>query len=298
MAERRVPTVRRMTTIEAPEAVSYDCGDVALRGDRWTGGDRGQVLFLHGGGQTRHSWGGAAQALAGRGWITTTLDLRGHGDSDWSPDGTYGMDRYAADIARVVEQMGRGVVLVGASLGGLTSLSVAGRDPSAARALVLVDIVPRTAAAGVQRIGEFMRAHLDGFDDLDQVADAIAAYTKRPRRTNPEGLKKNVRRREDGRWYWHWDPAMMQIVPDDEPRPGTRPEPLLDLARAVTAPVLVVRGGRSDVVDDEGIAEFLAVVPHARVVDVAEAGHMVAGDDNDDFTSAVDAFLEELSTPA
>ncbi|MGY1770695.1 alpha/beta fold hydrolase [Blastococcus sp. SYSU D00813] len=283
-----------MTTIEAPETVSHDCGDVVLRGDRWSGGDRGQVLFLHGGGQTRHSWGGAARELAARGWTTTTLDLRGHGDSDWSPDGTYGMDRYAGDIAHVVRQMGGGVVLVGASLGGLTSLTVAGRDPGAARALVLVDIVPRTAPEGVRRIGEFMRAHLDGFDDLDQVADAVAAYTRRPRRVNPEGLKKNVRRREDGRWYWHWDPAMMQIVPDDEPRPGVRPEPLLDLARAVTVPVLVVRGGRSDVVDDEGIAEFLAAVPTARVVDVAEAGHMVAGDDNDDFTTAVDAFLEQL----
>jgi non-heme chloroperoxidase len=287
-----------VTTIAAPEAVSYDCGDVVLRGDRWAGGDRGEVLFLHGGGQTRHSWGGAARALAGRGWNTTTLDLRGHGDSDWSPDGTYGMERYAGDIAQVVDQMGRGVVLVGASLGGLTSLSVVGRDPGAARALVLVDIVPRTAAAGVQRIGEFMRAHLDGFDDLDQVADAVAAYTQRPRRKNPEGLKKNVRLREDGRWYWHWDPAMMQIIPDDEPRPGVQAEPLLELARSVTLPVLVVRGGRSDVVDDEGIAEFLTAVPTARVVDVAEAGHMVAGDDNDDFTSAVDAFLEELGRTA
>ncbi|MGY1743824.1 MULTISPECIES: alpha/beta fold hydrolase [unclassified Blastococcus] len=287
-----------MTTTEAPQAVSYDCGDVVLRGDRWPGGERGEVLFLHGGGQTRHSWGGAARALAAEGWTTTTLDLRGHGDSDWSPDGTYGMDRYAGDVARVVEQLGRGLVLVGASLGGLTSLTVAGRDPGAARALVLVDIVPRTTTAGTRRIAEFMRAHLDGFDDLDQVADAVAAYTRRPRRNNPEGLRKNVRQRADGRWYWHWDPAMMQIIPDDEPRPGTRPEPLLDLARTVTLPVLVVRGGRSDVVDDEGIAEFLAAVPTARVVDVAEAGHMVAGDDNDDFTSAVAAFLGELDRSA
>jgi pimeloyl-ACP methyl ester carboxylesterase len=206
------------------------------------------------------------------------------------------VNRYAGDIARVVEQMGRGLVLVGASLGGMTALTVAGRNPGAVRALVLVDIVPNTVSAGVQRIREFMRAHLDGFDDLDQVADAVASYTHRPRRNNPEGLKKNVRQREDGRWYWHWDPAMMQIVPNDEPRPGVQPGALLDLARTVTLPVLVVRGGRSDVVDDEGIAEFLAAVPTARVVDVAEAGHMVVGDDNDDFTSAVSGFLEELGT--
>jgi non-heme chloroperoxidase len=289
-----------MTSSEAtPEPVSFDGGDVVLRGDRWpVDGADGEVLFLHGGGQTRHSWGAAAQALSAEGWSSTTLDLRGHGESDWSPDGRYRMDDYASDIERVVTALGKGrgkgVVLVGASLGGLTALTVQGRNPEAARALVLVDIVPQTAPEGVRRIGAFMTDHLDGFASLEEVADAVAAYTRRPRRRNLEGLKKNVRLREDGRWYWHWDPAMMRADPADEPRPGIDPESILALARKVTVPVLVVRGMLSDVVDDAGIAAFREAVPTARVVEVADAGHMVAGDDNDVFTSAVRTFLEEI----
>jgi non-heme chloroperoxidase len=281
--------------VATPDPVSFACGDVVLRGDSWTAdGDRPHVLFLHGGGQTRNSWGGSARALAAEGWTCTALDLRGHGDSDWSPDGRYRLDDYADDIAQVVPQLGPHVVLVGASLGGLTSLTVQGRDGGAAEALVLVDIVPRSSPEGVARIGKFMTDHLDGFASLEDVAEAVAAYTRRPRRRNLEGLKKNVRLREDGRWYWHWDPALMKALPADEPRPGADPAAVLDLARRVTVPVLVVRGLRSDVLDDEGIAEFLSAVPSARVADVAEAGHMVAGDDNDDFTEAVRQFLLSL----
>jgi non-heme chloroperoxidase len=289
-----------MTTIEtAPVPVAYDCGEVVVRGDRWVAGDgAAEVVFLHGGGQTRHSWGQAARVLAEAGWNCTTLDLRGHGDSDWSPSGSYTMDDYAGDLRHVVAELGGDVVLVGASLGGLTSLTLQGQDGDAARALVLVDIVPRTAPEGVARIGAFMTGHLDGFATLEEVADAVAEYTRRPRRRNLEGLKKNVRLREDGRWYWHWDPAMMSARPADEPRPGVDPSRVLELARRVTVPVLVVRGKLSDVVDDEGIAEFLEAVPSARVVDVADAGHMVAGDDNDVFTEAVRRFLEDLDAPA
>ena len=287
-----------MTISEAtPQPVSFDGGDVILRGDRWPAdGTAGEVIFLHGGGQTRHSWGAAAQALAAEGWPSTTLDLRGHGESDWSPDGRYRLDDYASDIESAVAALGTGVVLVGASLGGLTALTVQGRNPEAARGLVLVDIVPQTAPEGVKRIGAFMTDHLDGFASLEEVADAVAEYTRRPRRRNLEGLKKNVRLREDGRWYWHWDPAMMRAVPADEPRPGIDPESVLALAREVTVPVLVVRGMLSDVVDDAGIAAFLEAVPSARVVEVADAGHMVAGDDNDVFTSAVRTFLEEIDS--
>lgn len=280
--------------VEVAQTVSYDCGEVVLRGERWVGGDRGEVLFLHGGGQTRHSWGRSARSVAAAGWTTTTLDLRGHGESDWSPSGSYTLGHYAADVREVVAGLGGPVVLVGASLGGLSSLTVAGEHPETARALVLVDIVPSTNQGGVARIHDFMTAHTDGFEDLHQVADAIAVYTQRPRRTDVSGLTKNVRQRADGRWYWHWDPAMLALGRHEEPRPGVRAEPLLDLARNLTVPVLVVRGGRSDVVDDEGIAAFLDAVPSASVAVVADAGHMVAGDDNDQFTSAVTPFLDDL----
>ena len=59
---------------------------------------------------------------------------------------------------------------------------------------------------------------------------------------------------------------------------------------------LVVRGAQSDLVSPEGVQEFVDAVPGARYVDVADAGHMVAGDQNDHFTTAVLDFLDTLRT--
>jgi non-heme chloroperoxidase len=181
-------------------------------------------------------------------------------------------------------------VLVGASLGGATALVAAAEHPELAQAIVLVDVVVRIEPAGVERIRDFMSANPDGFASLDEVAAAVAAYNpNRPRPSTLEGLRKNVRQRVDGRWYWHWDPAFMRI--DDEPQRRIDPERLRRAAASLVVPTLLVRGGRSDVVSDAGIADMLELVPHAEVVDVAAAGHMVAGDDNDVFASALEGFL-------
>jgi pimeloyl-ACP methyl ester carboxylesterase len=279
-----------------PTSVDFDTGQLVLRGDYRDGGDpTRQVLLLHGGGQTRHSWGRTADGLAAAGWTATTLDLRGHGDSDWDREGRYGLTEHVADLQAVVARLGGGLVLVGASLGGLTALRLAGSAPAGTvRALVLVDIVPRTNPAGARRISDFMTGHPDGFADLHEAADVVAAYTRRPRRTDVSGLRKNLRLRADGRWHWHWDPAMTAGRPTQEPPPGIDPEAVLATARRVQVPVLVVRGALSDVVDDAGVQEFVDAVPRAEVVTVAGAGHMVAGDDNDPFTTAVLAFLHRL----
>ncbi|WAH97703.1 alpha/beta fold hydrolase [Arthrobacter sp. MMS18-M83] len=230
----------------AGRQLNFDCGDVVIAGEQWTAADPSgpprHVVFLHGGGQTRHSWGATAEKLAARGWTCTTLDLRGHGDSSWSRSADYGLPAHAADLRRVIGELGEGAVLVGASMGGLTALTALAENPELARALVLVDIVPRTSLAGVKRIRAFMTGHLGGFGSLMEASEAVAAYTGRKRRPNPEGMRKNVRLSEDGRWYWHWDPAMMTRADRESGAPD--PEHLLRLAAKIKVPVLIV-GGRS-----------------------------------------------------
>ena len=256
------------------------------------GGVRGTLLFLHGGGQTRHSWGRAAGSFAENGWQSWTLDLRGHGDSQWAPDGAYDLDDYVGDLLRVIEQLGSAPVLIGASLGGITSLVAAGEHPDIARGLVLVDIAPRIEPEGAKHIQDFMSANPDGFASLEEVADAVQAYTlHRARPRNLEGLKKNVRLRENGRWYWHWDPAFLRI--SDEPSRRARVDRLMAAARRVTVPTMLVRGSESDVVSPEGADELRELIPGARVVE-AKAGHMVAGDDNAVFVGQVGEFLESV----
>jgi pimeloyl-ACP methyl ester carboxylesterase len=131
----------------------------------------------------------------------------------------------------------------------------------------------------------------DGFATLDDVADAVQAYNPhRPRSRNLEGLKKNVRQRANGRWYWHWDPEFLAF--GDEPTRAAEQPRLYDAARSITVPTLLVRGTRSDIVSPEGASELLELIPSATLVD-ATAGHMVAGDDNDVFTKGLLEFLDE-----
>lgn len=261
------------------------------------------AVLLHGGGQTRFAWGTTASVLAERGWRAYRVDLRGHGESEWSPEGGYTIEDFAGDVTGICGEVG-GVappVLIGASLGGISSLTAIGEaSEPIARALVLVDVAPRTEPEGVQRIGDFMGANLEtGFGSLEEVADAVAAYNPhRPRPTDLSGLKKNVRLREDGRWVWHWDPKFMRglggSTDETRSRDTLNHERLEAAARNLTVPTLLVRGRMSDLLSEEGAREMLALAPHAEYADVAGAGHMVAGDRNDLFNDAIVGFLDRL----
>ena len=248
------------------------------------------VLLLHGGGQTRHSWGSAAGAFADQGYQCVSYDARGHGQSDWSPSGDYSFATLSADLQDVLSTIEGPVALVGASMGGMTAYHAAGSMGRDLHALVLVDIVPRPAAAGTARILAFMRSHADGFARLEDAADAVAAYyPERPRPRDIGGLRKNLRQREDGRLYWHYDPRLVgDGVTSEPPSFG---DWVIEKAARIKAPVLLVRGGRSDVVDDAGAAELRQLLPQAEVCNVAEAGHMLVGDRNDAFNSGLLAFI-------
>ena len=258
------------------------------------GGDPRQptVVLLHGGGQTRHSWSGASRTLVSRGYHVINYDARGHGDSDWSPRQRYRMQDLADDLRAVLAALPPCPALVGASLGAATALELLGSasDPVAS-GLVLVDLVPRAETEGVRRIRAFMSAHPDGFASLEEAADAVAAYyPHRPRSRDPRGLLRNLRRRSDGRLLWHWDPAILADA--NWTPPCEFAERLLAAARRVRVPTLLVRGERSDIVGDAGVAELRAALPQLEVASVAGAGHMVAGDRNDAFSAAVLDFLD------
>ena len=274
-------------------------GGLRLSADAGGPADGPTVVLLHGGGQTRHSWHGTWRVLVDAGWRALSLDLRGHGQSDWSPEGDYSLDGFAGDITAVAESLGRPPVLVGASLGGLSSLVAVAESPDQAafaRGLVLVDVAHQVEVQGRERIGAFMTGNIDGFASLEEAADAIAAYNPhRPRPTDLSGLAKNLRQREDGRWVWHWDPAFVQgkFGSADETRASViDPDRLTKAVDNLTVPTLLVRGRSSDLLSEEGAQDFLARVPHAEFADVAGAGHMVAGDRNEIFNRAILDFLE------
>ncbi|WP_045824588.1 alpha/beta fold hydrolase [Williamsia herbipolensis] len=262
------------------------------------------VILLHGGGQNRHAWRESAQRLHDRGYTVVAYDARGHGDSDWDPDGNYDIERLAADLTAVRDHFAADTppVVVGASLGGMTILG-AHRSSAASSwgAVVLVDVTPRLEIDGARRVVAFMAAYPDGFCSLEDAAEIIAAYNSRPERAKSRsGLHKVLRQREDGRWIWRWDPAFVHSNFEflrGEPTAGHEQfeaisQLLIDGAQRVTAPTLLVRGLLSDVVSTATVDEFKQLVPHAEVVDVSGAGHMIAGDNNDAFTAALVDFLD------
>jgi len=289
----------------APNSVVQLEGASGLRLAADAGGpvDGPTVVLLHGGGQTRHSWRGTWQLLVDNGWRALSVDLRGHGDSEWTKDGDYSHQAFAADVLEVATSLPQPPVLVGASLGGLASLLAITGSPvqdDTARALILVDIAHRIEVSGRDRIGAFMTSNIDGFASLEDAADAIAAYNPhRPRPSDLSGLAKNLRQRDDGRWVWHWDPTFVtgKFGSADETRSDTIGQDRLDaVVDTLRIPTLLVRGRSSDLLSQEGAQEFLRRVPHAEFADVAGAGHMVAGDRNEVFNAAILGFLERHRT--
>ena len=280
----------RFTTFDAVEIVASSYGETGKQ----------TVLLLHGAGQTRHSWDSTARVLAGNGYHAITIDARGHGDSDWSGQGDYRIDTVISDLKRILGALtdsgGTAPIVIGASLGGITALLAQGESSSALfKALVLVDITPRIDPQGVARILQFMTDFSSGFSSVEQASAAVAAYQphrKQAKVKGSAGLLKNLRKRSDGRYYWHWDPRLMEHVSHF----GQEMVDRQNLAsQNLTLPVLLVHGKLSEIVSRETAEEFLQLVPQAEYVDVADAAHMVASDDNDVFATAVISFLTSLA---
>ncbi len=278
-----------------PQRREFESHDgLTLVADTWGDAGARPVLLQHGGGQTRYAWGNTASELASAGWYAISLDQRGHGDSAWDPGEDYSLDAYARDTAAVVTQLGRAPAVVGASLGGMAALRATDFSEGALfTALVLVDVTPTLNRSGAENIVRFMGANMhEGFASLEEAADSIADYLPhRKRPTNHDGLRKNLRLHDDGRYRWHWDPAFVKSRKNMSARTDN---PLLGAARRLRIPALLVRGRMSDLVTPETAQEFLELVPHAEFVDVSGAGHMVAGDKNDIFSKAVVDFLAAL----
>ena len=254
------------------------------------GPENGQPILLC------HAWQSRVEALGKAGYRALAFDHRGHGDSGWSED--YNIDLFSGDVLHLARQQTQAPIIVGASLGGIAAMLANATDAGEiSQALVLVDIAPRSNPEGVERILNFMASRPDGFANLEEAADAVAEYQPhRKQRSDPSGLKKNLRQRDNGRWYWHWDPKALAAF-QRETGNEMGPDLIYAAAEQLSQPVLLVRGSMSDVINEEITAEFQARIPHSQVVEVGGAGHMVAGDRNDIFSQTILDFLLGLDSP-
>ncbi|MFC6967374.1 alpha/beta hydrolase [Paraburkholderia dipogonis] len=265
-----------------------------LAGESWGNPLGTPVILLHSSGQTRHAWSGIGRALGAAGFHAVAFDARGHGESDWSPTGNYSQIAMVRDLERVATIFdGRRPMLVGAGLGGGTSLLAVGEGFLDAVALVLVNIAPCVEPHGVVRLQSLMRRP-DGFESPDEAVDAIRRYRRHPKNAFvSSNVGRSLRHDGDGRYRWNWDPYFL-AWPRDLDRRHAR---YSACARRLKLPTLLVRGSNSDIVSEAGVHEFLKLCPHAEYVNVADAGHMVAGDRNDVFGKAAAQFLARHIRP-
>ncbi len=249
------------------------------------------LLFTHGFGQNRLAWRSSCESLAQLGWRSLCFDARGHGDSQWLASGEYELEHFTDDLIAVREQIPGDVILVGASMGGLLGLVAQAQQPIFA-AMVLVDVTPTWEKAGVERIFSFMRAFPDGFESLEQAAAAVSAYLPHREDKDPQRLRPHLRRNAAGRLIWHWDPRLLDHIPNASERYQPR---LIDAARRVQSPVHLLAGTRSDVISASTIAAFQTMVPHATTASILDATHMVVGDQNHRFLIELMSYLNAFN---
>jgi non-heme chloroperoxidase len=211
-------------------------------------------------------------------------------------NGDYSIDSFAHDVVCIARQAPAGAIIMGASIGGIAALIAAGESPTPfARALVLIDVVPQMSEASLDRIRAFMSAGADGFANIEEASALVRAYLPHRPPRSARALRNNLRKREDGRLYWHWDPAFH--AGSKQRAEAGMLRRMQTATRGIRVPLLLVCGERSEVVDEPAIAHLLQLLPHAKCVQVAGARHMVAGDRNDAFGTAVLDFLSELPDP-
>ncbi|MHB1923498.1 MAG: alpha/beta fold hydrolase [Acidimicrobiales bacterium] len=242
------------------------------------GPDEPEIVFLHGGAQNAHTWDTVLLAL---GRPALCIDLPGHGHSDGGRAGALGLDDNAADVAAVIGALApRARAVVGMSLGGLTSLALAGGHPELVRALILVDITPGFSRERSRAITDFVNGP-ETFPDFDAILARTVQFN--PTRTESSlrrGILHNAQQLDDGSWVWRHARHRQSDVAAPPVDMAERAAKLWEVVSGLAVPLMLVRGMRpQSVVGDEDEAEVRRRNPGARVEHVAEAGHSVQGDD-------------------
>jgi len=252
----------------------------------WGEPGRPQILLLHGGNQSSHSWDLVSLHLSDR-YHVFALDQRGHGDSEWNREQDYSIDSMVGDaVAFIADQELRDPIVFGHSMGGRISLTMATQHPGIARALVIVDVGPEISVEGSKTIQHFV-VHNVEFDDLEIFLDNVQKYDPFRTRAHIERtVKYNMLRRADGKYISKVDHRRI---------PLRNSELTLDHVRTLTCPVLVLRGAESNILEPDAAIRFVDALPNGRLVTVPNCGHNVHSGNTPGFLEAITPFLAELS---
>jgi pimeloyl-ACP methyl ester carboxylesterase len=272
-----------------PDERHVAVGGLRFRYLDWGTNGKRPILFLHGGALTAHTWDLCCLALRDD-FHCIALDQRGHGDSDWSPDGDYSLVAQREDVKGFAAAIGLDrFVLVGMSMGAINGLAYAIAYPETLSALVLIDAGPNVRRPGSSRIRNFVNGGVEPSSLEAIIARALEFNPRRDPVILRRSLMHNLRRQDDGNWVWKYDRRRFQAMGGD--RHAAERRGLADGLATVTCPALVVRGGESDVFHDEDAERLATGLPDGRWVKISRAGHTVQGDNPKDLVAALRDFL-------
>ncbi len=245
-----------------------------------------EIVLIHGGAQNAHTWDTVALALN---IPLLAIDLPGHGHSDWREDGRYDPESLARDIAGPLAHWApEAKVVVGMSLGGLTAMTLAADRGDLVSSLVMVDITPGVNQVKAKAVIDFVTGPQSFASFSDLLARTIEHNPTRSESSLRRGILHNARQLPDGSWQWRYD-RRGHTRPQDDARSDARSDvgeselasqvsPLWEKFSAVTAPLLLVQGGVSPVVDAADIEEARRRQPEMELLVVDGAGHSIQGD--------------------
>jgi pimeloyl-ACP methyl ester carboxylesterase len=258
------------------QRIAHQLGDGRTVSALKWGSAEPQMVFVHGGSQNAHTWD---TVLLDLGVPALAIDLPGHGHSSWRDDAMYSPHSMAVDIAEVVAlHAASAKIVVGMSLGGLTSLALAGHAPHLVQELVLVDITPGVNGDKAKAILDFVNGPqaFASFDDL--LKRTIEHNPTRTIESLRRGILHNAKQLDDGSWQWRYDRRSHIRSENTEPISADALGKLWDLIGSLECPLTLLRGGTSPVVDDADVAELKRRQGRAEVLVIDGAGHSIQGD--------------------
>ncbi len=250
----------------------------------WGDPARPAMILLHGIARHAHTFDHVAPVLA-RDYRVIALDLRGHGDSAWSPEGAYLVQDYVKDLEALVAELRlRRVTLLGNSTGGRVAQVFAGLHPDLVERLVVEDVGPERPQNIADAFARRVEQEANGWATEDELVQQLTAANRR----TPEPLLRTyahfgLKPRADGRLVWKRDPNLVKGFVETE---------LWNSVSKITSPVLYVIGGGSRIVPPETQQRLKDMLPNCRVIVMPGLGHYPDEEDTNGFLTNVNEFLK------
>jgi pimeloyl-ACP methyl ester carboxylesterase len=288
-------------TLHGPITNSFISQRLRLNYVDWGNDEAPPLLLVHGGRDHARSWDWVAEELR-HDWHIIVPDLRGHGDSSWSPDGNYEMSAFVYDLSQLIHQLGLApVTIIAHSMGGNIATRYAGIFPENVRKLINIEglgpspqMQAERDAIGIQkRFRQWIEDKRNAAGRTPKRYPNIEAAYGRMKAENSYLTDEQARhltvhgisRNEDGTWSWKFDNYLNVWAILDMPR-----EELLSIWKSITCPMLLLYGEKSEASNPERDGR-IAHFPTARVIEYENAGHWLHHDQFDRFMADVKAFL-------